>query len=291
MEIDYSPLNAKNPKRMESDLTDLPKLANNTIIAVILVVLLVLLTPAVAKTFGANLPRHIGDYNFTVVAIIITGVSLLFIILRNFLGKSNRTAVRLSNFAVSNGFHYEFGIDKSNQPTSIALGGVVGSDSGFTQASNIIYGKYRDFDFQIFNPYMRGFFTMMKVRLNNKYPHIVLDSRANNPFISNIGNFFSEESRIHLEGDFDKYFKVYSKAPAEDSLRILSPDMMTLMIDSGHKTDIELFEDRLHIISNYKYASEEDIKYFFTLADTLLNKLDRRRVTASGIYDYKSRVK
>ncbi len=131
----------------------------------------------------------------------------------------------------------------------------------------------------------------MEIQLSNNYPHIVLDSLANNPFISNIGHFFGSEAEIHLEGDFNKYFKVYSKAPPTDTLRVLSPDMMVRMIDSGYKYDIEIIEDKLHLISNYEFSDEQGVKYFFELADALMDKLDRRTTAKTANYDYTSKIK
>lgn len=65
---------------------------------------------------------------------------------------------------------------------------------------------------------------------------------------------------------------------------------MAIMIDSGHKYDIEIIEDNLNIISNYKFSDEQSVRYFFDLADALLDKLDRRAVTSQAFFDHGSRV-
>jgi hypothetical protein len=269
VDIDYSPLNEKNPIPVVSDRTDIPKFSN-TAGAIFLTVMIVVIT------------------GILIIPIFLS--PLIYIGLKRYISKSGNSAIRLSNFAVKNGFNYKWGIKGQGQPRKISFSGVIGSQYHEIMASNIISGTYKDMDFDLFNPFGKGFYSVMKVNLLNQYPHIVLDSRFNNPFISNIGHFFSEESRISLEGDFDKYFKVYSKAPATDSLRILSPDMMQIMIDSGHKYDIEIIDNNLHIISNYKFSDEQGIKYFFELADSLLNKLDRRTATRQATFDSTSRV-
>jgi len=269
MILDYSPLNEANPVAIQSDRSDIPKFSN-TAGAILLTVLIVVIT------------------GILIVPILLS--PLIYMLIKKFISKSGYSSVRLSNFAIKNGFKYQLGVKNAGQPIRISLSGVIGSTNTEILASNIISGTYKDINFEIFNPYGRGLYTIMKVKLLNKYPHIVLDSRANNPFISNIGHFFSEGSRIHLEGDFDKYFKVYAKAPAVDTLRILSPDMMWIMIDSGHKYDIEILESNLHIISNYNFSDEQSVKYFFELADNLLDKLDRRNATRSADFDYSSVV-
>jgi hypothetical protein len=267
--LDYSPLNEKHPTAILSDRTDIPKL-NNTAGAIFLTVLIVAVT------------------GIFIIPILLS--PLIYKILKNIISKSGDSAIRLSNFAVKNGFSFRSGIKGGNQFTKIGLSGVLGSTTHEVLASNVISGTYNGVNFELFNPYSKGFYSILKITLVNKYPHIVLDSRANNPFVSNIGHFFTEDSRIHLEGNFDKYFKVYAKAPAADTLRILSPDMMAIMIDSGHKYDIEIVENNLHVISNYKFSDEQGVKYFFDLADSLLDKLDRRNATRQATFDHDSKV-
>lgn len=269
MALDYSPLNEAKPIPIQSGQTDIPKFSNTAGA--------VFLTAAIVVVGG-----------ILIIPVLLS--PLIYKFLKSYISKSGDSAIRLSNFAVKNGFRYQWGNKGAGKPNRISLPGVIGSKDKEILASNIISGIHKDIHFELFNPYGKGFYSVMKIKLQNKYPHIVLDSRANNPFISNIGHFFTEDSRIHLEGDFDKYFKVYAKAPAVDTLRILSPDMMAIMIDSGHKYDIEIIEDDLHIISNYKFADEQGVKYFFDLADSLLNELDRRAVTKRAIFDHSSKV-
>lgn len=263
-QIDYSPLDEKSPKPIKSELTNLPTLG---------AVYGALFITLVFRAF-ISVPLYVLPF--------------LFLALWQLIAKANASSVRLSNFAVKNGFRYSW--NKTGSSKGVKLAGVINSSETKIAASNIITGKHRDFTFKLFTPYHRGSYTIMTVQLHNQYPHIVLDSRTNNKFLSNIGKFFSEESRIKLEGDFDEYYKVYAKAPAVDTLRILSPDMLQLMIDSGHKYDIEIVEDNLNIISNYKHADSEGIKYFFDIADSLLDKLDRRKATKQANFDFMTRV-
>lgn len=270
MHIDYSPLDEQVPQPIQSDLTDIPKFSN-TAGALVLTVFIVVFS------------------SFLILPIFLS--PLIFIALKKYIDKSGYSAIRLSNFAVRNGFRYRWGVKGESTFEETEFIGVLGGSMGVVKASNRITGRYNDFDFELFNPYTKGMYSVMKISLKNKYPHIVLDSKQNNKLISNIGHFFSEKSRIHLEGNFDDYFKVYSSAPAIDSLRILSPDMMVLLIDYGHRHDIEIVEDSLHIISNYSFSDKQGVESFFVIADTLLNKLDRRLATVSSEYDFVSKVK
>jgi hypothetical protein len=270
MDLNYSALEAINPKRKKSEYTDIPKFGNFAGASILTIIIFLFL----ATTFRAS----------------VLFAPIVFYFLYKNINQSGKSAIRLSNFAIDNKFTYRWGVKGTNSFRKIKFGGVIGASSSDIPASNLINGKYKDFNFQLFNPFTKGNFTVMKVELKNHYPHIVLDSTAEDPYFGDIGKFFSEDSRIHLEGDFDNYFKVYAKADAVDSLRILSPDMMALMIDSGHKYDIEIFENNLHIISNFKYSNKENVKNFFDVADVLLDKLDRRSTTVQADFDSESRV-
>lgn len=262
--LNYTPLDEKTPIAVSSQHTDIPKFSN---------------------TFGAII---VTLFIVTVTAIFILPVLLSPLIykkVKRFINKSGYSAIRLSNFAIANGFTYQYGINSNGEAKKIQFGGVIGSENQGIIASNIISGHYKDIKFTLFNPYLKGLYTIMKIELANEYPHIVLDSSSNNPFISNIGHFFDNSARINLEGDFNSYFKVYSKAPASDTLRVLSPDMMGLMIDMGKKYDIEIVGNSLHIISNYAFSDTAGVKYFFDLADTLMDKLDRRVATKHATFD------
>lgn len=264
-QIDYSPLDEKNPKPVK------PELTNSATLSAVLGAVFV---TVIFRVF-IEVPLYI--------------LAVVFLVCWRTMAKGIASSVRLSNFAVKNGFHYSW--TKTGSSKGIKLSGVINSAETRISASNVISGTYGDFTFKLFTFYRKGGYTIMTVQLHNQYPHIVLDSKANDKaFGSNISKFFGEESRIHLEGDFENYFKAYAKAPVVDTLRILSPDMMQLMIDSGHKYDIEIVGNSLNIISNYKYADSTGTKYFFDIADTLLSKLDRRSVTKQATFDSTSRV-
>lgn len=88
-----------------------------------------------------------------------------------------------------------------------------------------------------------------RVTLTRRLPHMVLDARSNDIFgkISNLPDSFRGQT-LSLEGDFDKYFKLY--VPQEyqrDALYVLTPDVMAALIDTGSAHDIEIIDDQLYI--------------------------------------------
>lgn len=259
--LDYSPLNVKLPVAKKSQLTNIPRF-NNFAGAIILTIF----------TLPIQLLAGIG--------IFITA-PLTFLILWKVIGLSGYSAIRLSNFAVANNLHYSW-----KKKGTVSLKGVLGDRANGLRASNLISGHYVDFSFQLFNPYTKTRYTVMQINLRNKYPHIVLDNLRNNSVLAgSITKYFEEGDSVELEGDFGKYFKVYTKADPVDSLRVLSPDVMALMVDFSHDYDIEIIEDRLNIVGNYKFSDEQGVREFFAIADKLMDKLDRRNATVHAEFD------
>lgn len=249
--IDFSPLDVKIPVPQKSELTDIPKL-NSTAGSIIVTIVMAVILPF----------NGVGK----LLAIVLMYPAIWFLV-----SKSGFSSVRLSNFAVTNGFRYSW-----SKKRLIELRGVIGGESPQVKVSNYITGSYEGYPFQIFNPYTRGAYTIMQIQLKKQYPHVVLDNLSNNSlFVGSITKFFDTKDSVSLEGDFDTHFRMYSKAVPTDSLRIMSPDVMGLVIDYSHDYDIELFEDNLSLIGNYKFSNRLDMQEFFNLADKLLPKLDR----------------
>jgi hypothetical protein len=85
----------------------------------------------------------------------------------------------------------------------------------------------------------------MSVKLPRALPHLILNSR-HNAFSPPTGDY--KVQRIQLEGDFDKYFRLY--APPEyqiDALQIFTPDVMAALIKYGEYYDFELVGGELFV--------------------------------------------
>ncbi|WP_053353970.1 hypothetical protein [Leucobacter musarum] len=91
-----------------------------------------------------------------------------------------------------------------------------------------------------------GYFAMT---LPRRLPQMVLDARSNDrgPFSSLIHRP-SEHQALSLEGDFDRYFRLYAPAGYErDALFVFTPDVMALLIDETGDLDVEIRDNRLFV--------------------------------------------
>lgn len=93
------------------------------------------------------------------------------------------------------------------------------------------------------------------VQLDRHLPQLVLDAVQNDHRLlgigaSNLPAAFSSAQRLGLEGDFDRYFRLYVPEGYErDALYVLTPDLMALLIDqagTGAAFDVEVVDDRIY---------------------------------------------
>lgn len=83
------------------------------------------------------------------------------------------------------------------------------------------------------------YWTVLQLDLGAPSPHIVLDSRQD--FFSGQSSTINDCEKIELEGNFQKYFKVFiQKGSSVESLTILSPDVMGKLIDYDKSYSIEI---------------------------------------------------
>ncbi|MFC4223225.1 DUF3137 domain-containing protein [Lysinibacter cavernae] len=95
-------------------------------------------------------------------------------------------------------------------------------------------------------------------RLDRNLPHIVLDSTRNSAGLFGAGRnklpvSYAHTQRLSLEGDFDQHFALYCPKEYEaDALYILTPDVMSVLIDHAANCDVEILDDRLYVYTKGK---------------------------------------
>ncbi len=195
--------------------------------------------------------------------------------------------IKLTNFTINNGFHY--------QPKNIGMKrqGLIfnlGSNRTFKDVISAQVGDKKaemsNYSFDIKTKdntvtYTHGY---IMIQLNRKLPHMILDTKANN------GNFFginfsnlpislNSNQKFQLEGDFDKYFTFYAPAGYErDALYIFTPDLMALFIDESYPFDAEIIDDRLFIYSSHRFNMLDVslLERIFKIINTVGHKTARR---------------
>ncbi|MCR2814456.1 hypothetical protein [Microbacterium jiangjiandongii] len=86
----------------------------------------------------------------------------------------------------------------------------------------------------------------LALRLPAPLPHLILDSTANNGAVSDLPGTVARNQRLSLEGDFDRWFHLYTPAEYErDALYLFTPDVMAAFIDDAAGYNVEIIDDTL----------------------------------------------
>lgn len=130
---------------------------------------------------------------------------------------------------------------------------------------------------------------VMECILPHPQHHLVLDSMtelgAKNASVLPIE--FDDSQRLQLEGDFNRYFHVYSPIGYHiNALALLTPDVMHTILTSANNCDIEVVGDRLYLYWPGLWSSVHDYRAAFGSAEAILTelgpKLSRTTIQSGG---------
>ena len=199
--------------------------------------------------------------------------------------KGQELSIRTALFATRNNFGYSY-----KGGTYKQLKGL-GSIMGEPKKANVITGHFMGQPFTISGVYgERILKNVMRVELPNKYPHIVLDSKQGDIIPNSLKTVFPSNKEIVLEGNFPDYFRVYTATTPVETLQILSPELMERMIKYSHRADIEIIENQLFLIGNYRLQGKEDYQMMFTAVEQILKDIGANANNSKVKFDSVSRI-
>jgi len=270
--VDYSAFDEKNVKQYNGKLPGLPKISSPlTGLIIVFVFIILLLSPTI-----------LGAKNSLVTLLLSAGVAYVAYRLT---WNGRDASIRTALFAKRNGFGYSWKGGKLK--TLEGMGSVLGEP----MMSNVVTGSIFGQKFKVCGVYNgKVAKNIMMVTLPNNYPHIILDSKENNQIVSNLHRVFPSSKEITLEGDFPNYFRVFSASTPVETLQILSPELMGRMIDYAHRADIEILDNQLLLICNFKYVDKKIYEIFFTAVEQILKDIGIDANNSKVTFDSDSRV-
>lgn len=162
---------------------------------------------------------------------------------------------RLKEFAKVNNLVYSSNLSSENYQgvifsnyasdrveSSIMIPAATGTADFDIEVANYRYSKqYTDSK----KTYYKGF---VRVDLKKNLPNIVLNSKANDSLLSDtLPGSFKSKQKLSLEGDFDKYFDLYTPSKYKrDALYFLTPDVMHSLIKNCSGVDVEIIDNHLY---------------------------------------------
>jgi hypothetical protein len=154
---------------------------------------------------------------------------------------------RLNSFAQRNGMLYRPYVRGLRHAGSIfdSRGHGFASDvMVVTAGRKIQIGNYRNFGATALDR-SRSDWGYLLIELDRSMPHMMAIARANRGMNrQSIALGLLRSQVLSLEGDFDKYFTLYSPKEYElDALYVFTPDLMALMIDRLASFDVEIVDN------------------------------------------------
>jgi hypothetical protein len=100
-----------------------------------------------------------------------------------------------------------------------------------------------------------------------------MNNHAGSRGVSAAANFGTNHT-VSLEGDFNKYFKLYV-APGQEvpALAVFAPDLMSLMEDESKHFSVELAGNRVYIYRSGFISTSDQLQAVYALAKQLSIKL------------------
>lgn len=155
-----------------------------------------------------------------------------------------------ADLAIELGWHYQLAQDPRIFPATLfRVGGNawVESSAHVHEPRYIEVGNYSYMDTE--NSTGRRDVGFVAIGLDRSLPHMYLESTHRGAARAYIPPF-KKDQRLSLEGDFDRWFKLYCPCDYErDALYVITPDVMALMIDEAPGFDIEIIDDWMFIIA------------------------------------------
>lgn len=136
--------------------------------------------------------------------------------------------------------------------------------------------------------YQSGF---IRIPLQRSLPHIILDSKKNNP--SRLNNKTARRypfkikrgQKMQLEGDFNNYYDLYVPGGYQtDALYIFTPDVMQALIDDAQDFDCEIIDSSLYLYAPGGFDLFQ--KDFYERLHTIVSKLNPELIKQTSFYAY-----
>ncbi len=191
----------------------------------------------------------------------------------------------IQQFAEVNNFSYSESENLSNLDGNIF---VFGKDRYYI---NVCTGYFNNLPVRLFNYYYRVYSqqnvkkhnsTVFEIQFENLLPPLML-LVDHHDFGGSMTVNFKKPAKLKLEGDFDKFFDLYTEQDLEiEVLQVFTPDFMIQMRDNWKNFSIEFTTNRIYIYSYKLVLNRKDLQQMFELVQFLIKKLEPVLVRMQG---------
>ena len=226
-----------------------------------------------------QLKNIINDNVYVVIFLAILPTLILYAFLYN---KENKEF--FTSFAKQLGFSF------SPKGDILSVDGMLFKTGRSQSIHNIINGLYynhptRFYNFETVIGYGKSqhteSFKVLEVTFDTLLPEIILSRKFG--IFSDMTISRDNEKRLSLEGDFDKYFNLYTIEGYENEvLQIFTPEIMKMFIDDTKELNVEMFGSRMYIYSRSFSADMDGLIKFYNFGKDVIINLDQRLKSLKG---------
>lgn len=221
------------------------------------------------------------------VVVLIVAVSAVVVMLKQQARRDLETGIKIEKLAQENGWLYTHSTRENLQQGTVFTAGDNRTYRYVVDAKKFQVGRY-DFETGSGRNRHEYHYGYMSMPLARNMPNIVLDSKSNNlrvfgMDISNLPVTLDRKQVVSLEGDFDKYYTLYVPEDYGFDIRyILTPDVMSALINESDNTDMEIIDNTLYIyfgrydIDNVAFWQRVD-KLYQLFEDKIVEKTETYR--------------
>ena len=190
--------------------------------------------------------------------------------------KQKQADALFQQFAISNGFSF-----KGKTLPDKLKGDLSNRGSIIIFAGDLVNGTIRDRSFVLFNCKCKAgsddhsytyYNTTLRLEYSSSFPPILMEYKTIGPSpFSGVAT-----KKIELEGDFNKYFNLYTKKGFEvETLKIFSPDFMAKILDNWKGFSLEFVEDQVYIYCEHLITKKEELEKIYQFAQYLVSKISQ----------------
>lgn len=196
--------------------------------------------------------------------------------------KIRESEKKIPQFAKVNHFEYAAITSSSSYTTRFFSVGVGVEVQHVVRGQRFEVGEYIIEDAS--SPAKFHHYGFIEITLDNKVPHIILDSVSNETSQSSEQDYsgkiridLNKDQMMQLEGDFTNYYTVYvAEGYGTDALYILTPDLMATLADAVADYDIEFVDNKLYLASRDVFRTADQFYKAFSAIEKISNAVNKR---------------
>ena len=217
---------------------------------------------------------NLGNAKLLNIGVIVLCLELFVIVIGLIFANQEASNVFMKRMAIVLGFSYKAnGIVEKTKAEIFRYG-------YNKEMTNVLYGTYQNMPLWIYNLKISTGgqsknavsyrYTVFEFTFTQILPRLILLKKS--IFNERVG--MTDKVQIKLEGNFNKYFELYTEKSFERDVRqVFTPDVMALLIDEASNINFETCENKIFIYKEKFITKKEELLSMYIASQIVTKKL------------------